>query len=109
MLSNIPRTLSTLHTCNDYATSIVRHHPSGFSLLAALPTDNPEACLKEISRTTTKYIPPADDFTLSTVYNGIWFSNRSPDPVWEELNARSAVIHVHPDASQPELKAAQLL
>jgi 6-methylsalicylate decarboxylase len=109
MLSNIPRTHSTLHTCNDYATSIVRHHPSGFGLLAALPTDNPEACLKEISCTTTEYIPPADGFTLSTVYNGIWFSNRSPDPVWEELNARSAVIHVHPDASQPELKAAQLL
>jgi hypothetical protein len=44
MLSNIPKTIRELQASNDYGTSPVQDYPSSFGILAALPTNDPEAC-----------------------------------------------------------------
>ena len=98
-LSNIPKTIDALKSSNDYAASLVKKYPTRFGLLAALPTNNPEECLKEIDRATTEL--GADGFAVTARYNEVYLGDRSLDSVWEELNKRKAVVFVHPDAYAP--------
>lgn len=99
MLSNLPKQLDALKVSNDYAASLVRNHPNRFGLLAALPTDNPEAALAEIDRATREL--HADGFAVTCNYNGVFLGDSSLDPVWVELSRRHAVVFVHPDAYAP--------
>ena len=99
MLSYIPKDVSSLRASNDYAASVVKEHPSRFGLLAALPTDSPDACLAEIKRASSDL--HADGFAVTCHYNDVYLSDPSLDPVWEELNRRKAVVFMHPDAYKP--------
>lgn len=72
-------------------------HPTRFGLLAALPTDNPQACLDEIERASTEL--RADGFAVTCCYNGVYLSDPSLDPMWEELHRRQASVFIHPDAA----------
>jgi 6-methylsalicylate decarboxylase len=54
MLSVIPKALDALKASNDYGAELVKRHPSRFGLLAALPTNDPQACLAEIKRPKTE-------------------------------------------------------
>ncbi|KAF2181506.1 hypothetical protein K469DRAFT_691984 [Zopfia rhizophila CBS 207.26] len=99
MLSYLPRTLSALKNANDYGAQIVANHSSRFGLLLALPTDDPEACLAEIKRGDA-YPVPNDGYATITVYNNVSLSDERLESVWNELDARKAVVHVHPDANK---------
>jgi predicted TIM-barrel fold metal-dependent hydrolase len=100
MLSYIPQTnYEKLIAANTYAASLVKEYPDRFGLLGALPTDNPELCLKEIERLTTLDIP-ADGFATCTVFNNVGLGDSLLEPVWRVLNARKAVVHIHPNASE---------
>ena len=99
MLSNIPKTVDALKSSNDYAASLVSKYPSRFGLLAALPTDNPQAALSEIKRASETL--HADGFAVTCHYNGIYLGDSSLVPVWAELDRRRAVVFVHPDAYAP--------
>ncbi|GAA0906223.1 MULTISPECIES: amidohydrolase family protein [Streptomyces violaceusniger group] len=102
LLSAVPQTHDALRTSNDYGAELVTEHPGRFGLLAALPTDDPQAALTEITRAEAALRP--DGWAVSTTYNGINLSDRVLEPVWEELNRRSAVVFVHPDTTKrPEL------
>jgi 6-methylsalicylate decarboxylase len=96
MLSNVPKSIEALRASNDYAASLVRKYPSRFGLLAALPTDNPEAALAEINRAYSEL--NADGFAVTCNYNKVYLSDSSLDPVWAELDRRHAVVFAHPDA-----------
>lgn len=99
MLSNIPKSLTALRASNDFGATLVRSHPDRFGLLAAVPTDDPEAALAEIARADNEL--DADGFAVTCDYNGILLSDPSLDPVWEELDRRRAVVFAHPDAYKP--------
>jgi len=99
MLSNIPKTLKALQASNDYAASLVKEYPSRFGLLAALPTDNPEAAVTEITRASEEL--HADGFAVTCHYNDVYLSDPRLDPVWAELDKRRAVVFAHPDAYAP--------
>lgn len=99
MLSNIPKTLAELKSSNDYASSVVRSHPTRFGFLAALPTDDPDAAVEEIDRATSKL--GADGFAVTCHYNNVYLGDASLDKVWEELNRRSATVFTHPNAYAP--------
>ena len=99
MLSNLPKQLDALKESNDYAASLVRKHPNRFGLLAALPTDSPEAALAEMDRATHEL--HADGFAVTCNYNGVFLGDSSLDPVWAELNRQYAAVFVHPDAYAP--------
>lgn len=97
MLSYIPPDLRKLREATDYGASLVAKYPTRFGLLAGLPTDNPEACLQEIKRTSEFAIPP-DGFAATTVYNGVGLGDARLEPIWHKLNAMRAVVHIHPNA-----------
>ncbi len=99
MLSNIPKTLDALRRSNSYAASLVQQHPTRFGLLAALPTDNPEAALAEIRRGYAEL--GADGFAVTCRYNDIYLSDGRLEPVWAELDRRKAAVFAHPDAYAP--------
>jgi 6-methylsalicylate decarboxylase len=109
MLSNIPFAIDMLRISNEFGASIVRRHPSRFGLLAALPTDDPDAALAEIERATTEL--EADGFAMTCCYNGVYLSDTRLEPVWAELNRRKAVVFVHPNAYGPGMfgRASALL
>lgn len=103
MLSNIPITLSALKASNDYAAGLVAKYPTRFGFLAALPTDDPEACLAEISRCMDGEGingVRADGFAVTAAYKGhALFSSPSLDNVWAELDRRKAGVFCHPYVS----------
>ena len=98
MLSFVPQNHELLKQANDFGASIVEKKPDRLGLLAGLPTDDAHACLEEIRRTTTEYGIPADGFALRTIYNGVWLGDDRLEPVWTELDARNAVVFIHPNA-----------
>ena len=66
MLSCIPADHDTLMATNGYGATLASAHPDRLRLLAALPTDDPTACLDEIGRTTSLYAIPLGGFALIT-------------------------------------------
>ena len=99
MLSNIPKTLPALRASNDYGASLVRQYPARFGLLAALPTDDPEAALAEVHRAEAEL--HADGFAVTCRYNDTYLSDPRLDPLWAELDRRGAAVFAHPDAYGP--------
>jgi 6-methylsalicylate decarboxylase len=99
MLSNIPKWLEGLRTSNDFGADLIRRYPDRFGLLAALPTDDPEAALAEIARADDEL--GADGFAVTCNYNGVLLSDPTLDSVWAELDQRRAVVFAHPDAYTP--------
>lgn len=97
LLSNIPKDILSLKTSNNFGAEIVAKHPTRFGLLAALPTDNPQASLDEIERASTEL--NADGFAVTCCYNGVYLSDPSLDVVWAELDRRGASVFIHPDAA----------
>lgn len=102
LLSYIPLKHDALRIANDYAASVVAKHPTRFGLLAALPTDDPDASLAEIERSSKEL--KCDGFAVTTHYNGVCFSDDSLVPVWRELDKRGATVFMHPDALTPSSK-----
>ncbi|GAA1859729.1 amidohydrolase family protein [Pseudonocardia ailaonensis] len=95
LLSNIPPNPRALRDSNDFGASVVADHPDRFGLLAALPTDDPSACLAEIGRADQL---AADGFAVTSFYRGTYLGDPLLEPVWTELNRRKAVVFAHPDA-----------
>ncbi|MFD2414754.1 amidohydrolase family protein [Amycolatopsis pigmentata] len=99
MLSTVPNNLESLRASNDYGVQIVATHPTRFGLLAALPTDDPQASLAEIQRVGG--LDGVDGWAVSTVYNGQSLAADALDPLWQQLDDRHAVVFVHPNAYAP--------
>ncbi|YCU35596.1 amidohydrolase family protein [Mycobacteroides abscessus] len=108
MLSNMPNIVdvmlaadpvAAIRASNDYGASVVSDHPTRFGLLAALATDNVEAALAEIERTTRDLQP--DGFAITLDYNGVYLSDERLAPMWQELDRLSATVFTHPDAFKP--------
>ena len=99
LLSNVPKDLDALQRSNNYAAELVRRHPTRFGMLAALPTDDPAACLAELRRAADEL--GADGFAVTCRYNGVYLSDPSLDLVWAELDRRRATVFAHPDAYAP--------
>jgi predicted TIM-barrel fold metal-dependent hydrolase len=94
--------LAALKESNDYGAQLVAEHPARFGLLAALPTDDPDACLAEIERGNGETHP--DGYAVTTLRNGVHLSDDRLEPVWAELDRRYAVVFVHPSTDMlPQL------
>jgi predicted TIM-barrel fold metal-dependent hydrolase len=80
--------------CNDYAAQMARDYPGRFGMFATVPLPHVDETLKEIAYAYDTL--HADGIGLLTDYGDKWLGDESFQPVWEELNRRKAVMHVHP-------------
>lgn len=101
LLSYVPNTHDALHRGNCYAHQVVKWFPARFGHLLALPTDDAEMCLREIRNGDEYDEPKPDGYAVNTRYNGVSLSDPRLDPVFQALDSRNAVLHIHPNAYSP--------
>ncbi len=81
-------------TINEYGAMVGKQYPELFGLLAALPMDDVEATLSEIAFAFDQL--NAEGVIMVTNYSGSYLGNARFEPVFAELNKRSATIFIHP-------------
>ncbi|MBV8454308.1 MAG: amidohydrolase [Deltaproteobacteria bacterium] len=79
---------------NEFAARNVQDHHGRFGLFASLPLPNIDAALEEISYAFD--VLKVDGFIMLTNLGGIYLGNAKFDPIFDELNRRSAVVFIHP-------------
>ena len=83
-------------TLNEFAARTRSDHPARFGVFAALPLrgfDN-DGCLREIEYAADTL--KVDGFFHMTSYDDGWAGDDRWAPVYQELNRRKAIVHVHP-------------
>jgi len=79
---------------NQYGATVVKQHPARFGLLASLPMDDVQAALSEIAFAFDQL--GADGVVMVTNYGGNYLGNARFEPVFAELDKRSATVFLHP-------------
>jgi predicted TIM-barrel fold metal-dependent hydrolase len=83
-------------TLNEFSAQLRSDRPTRFGNFAALPLrdfDN-DGCLREIEYAADTL--QVDGFFHMTSYDDAWAGDDRWAPVYEELNRRKAIVHVHP-------------
>ncbi|AGL15864.1 amidohydrolase family protein [Actinoplanes sp. N902-109] len=87
---------------NDTGAAVVARRPDRFGWFVTLPQVDVAASLAEIERVDAREV-----VLLSNV-DDVHFGHPGLDPLWSELNARQAIVYVHP-AGRPGTDDAGLL
>jgi predicted TIM-barrel fold metal-dependent hydrolase len=80
--------------CNEYAADLVARWPSRFGAFATVPMDGTDRALAEIAHALDTL--RLDGVSLFASYGEKFLGDPTFDPVLEMLDARSAVVFVHP-------------
>jgi len=86
--------LSYVTNMNAEALDVVSRHPNRLGLFASLPLPDVDAACKMAEEMLSK--EGVDGIGMLTNYNGIYLGSDKLDPLMEVLNAKSAVVDVHP-------------
>ena len=93
---------------NEWAAEQVRADPASFGFFAAVPSLlDTEGCIEEIRYAFDQL--NTDGVCLFTTYSGSYLGDSSFEPIWKELNAREAVVFVHPNMPPGFKLASELL
>jgi predicted TIM-barrel fold metal-dependent hydrolase len=84
--------------CNAYMAELARSKPDRFGVLASLPYPDPQRSLQELAHAYDEL--KVDGVGLFTSYGDKWLGDPAFWPVLEALNARKAVVYVHPVSPQ---------
>jgi len=79
---------------NEFAAEVVKERPDRFGFFATLPLPNVDAALEEIRVAYDEL--GADGVLIPTNVHGRYLGDAEFEPVFEELDRRSAVIFTHP-------------
>jgi aminocarboxymuconate-semialdehyde decarboxylase len=83
--------------CNEFSAELIRSRPDRFGAFACLPLPDIDGSLKELSYALD--VLKLDGFVLFTNFNGVYLGDPVLEPIFEELERRKAVVHVHPNPS----------
>ncbi|MFD7133980.1 amidohydrolase family protein [Streptomyces sp. NPDC059894] len=81
---------------NDYTAEVVKDRPDRFGHFAVLPLPDVDAALAEAARALDEL--NADGLTVLSHAHGRYLGDPAFEPLWAELDARAAVVLVHPTA-----------
>jgi predicted TIM-barrel fold metal-dependent hydrolase len=80
--------------CNCCLAELIARHPSRFGGFALLPLPDVDATLEEIAYAFE--VLRLDGVGMQSNVQGIYPGDQRLEPVFEELNRRKAVVHLHP-------------
>ena len=92
---DVEGTRSMLRYCNEYGAQLVRDHPGRFGLFATLPLADIDGSLRELEYAFD--VLKADGVGLLTSYGTRYPGHPHFEPVFAELNRRTAVTFFHPN------------
>ncbi|WP_217144968.1 amidohydrolase family protein [Streptomyces sp. AC627_RSS907] len=81
---------------NEYTAEVVKDRPDRFGHFAVLPLPDVDAALTEAARALDEL--NADGLTVLSNVHGRYLGDPAFEPLWAELDARAAVVLVHPTA-----------
>jgi len=90
---------------NEFAARIRDEHPARFGFFASLPMPDIEGSVWEAAHSLDTL--GADGIAVETNHGGIYLGDARYEPLWQELDARGAVVFVHP-TSPPHADAVSL-
>jgi predicted TIM-barrel fold metal-dependent hydrolase len=82
---------------NEFSAELVHSRPDRFGGFACLPLPDVDAALEELSHALD--VLGLQGFVLFTNSKGVYLGDPALEPVFEELERRSAVVYVHPNPS----------
>jgi predicted TIM-barrel fold metal-dependent hydrolase len=91
--------------CNELAAGMIQKRPDRIGGFAALPLPDVDGALNEL--TYALDVLKLDGVVLFSNVNGVYLGDQRFEPLFEELERRSTVVFVHPNAS-PDPAAHQL-
>jgi predicted TIM-barrel fold metal-dependent hydrolase len=80
--------------CNEYLAELIRKHRDRFGGFALLPLPDVDGTLEEIAYALD--VLKLDGVGMHSNMGGIYVGDERFAPVFEELNRRKAVVHLHP-------------
>jgi predicted TIM-barrel fold metal-dependent hydrolase len=83
---------------NEYGAELVKDRPDRFGQFAAVPLPDPDGAVAEAVYALDEL--HADGLVLLSNANGRYLGEKEFEPLWAELDARSAVVFIHPTAPQ---------
>jgi 6-methylsalicylate decarboxylase len=94
ILKNMHRLREVARICNEFQARMSLEHPGRFGSFALLPLPDVDGALEEI--TYALDILHLDGVGLFSSVNDRYLGDPLFDPVFDELNRRSAVVFIHP-------------
>ncbi len=92
-----------IRAANEEAARIKREYPGRFKFCAALPLPDVEAAIAEAEYALD--VLHADGIKLATNSKGQYLGDPALDPLFEVLNAKNAVVIIHPHRPEPVNRA----
>lgn len=81
---------------NEYAAELAKDRPDRFGFFAAVPLPDVDGALAEAAYALDEL--HADGVVLMSNVQGRYLGHKEFAPLWAELDARAAVVFIHPDA-----------
>ncbi|GGN57837.1 amidohydrolase [Streptomyces albiflavescens] len=81
---------------NEYSAELAKDRPDRFGFFAGLPLPDVDGALSEAAYALDEL--HADGVVLMSNVRGRYLGDKEFEPLWAELDARAAVVFIHPDA-----------